>query len=143
MDRLTRHLYKAMGIMKDETGYQASFDDIAGLQSDKGLEGHWTDPNIDIMEYHQAAVKSRAVPDTPEYWDRLRSKLSDHVQNKWDSDEGLNEFEWEVAARGGLGDDDMANHLQNRVVNSNRTFKENPREWNKRFKDQGLSLIHI
>ena len=89
------------------------------------------------MEYHQAAVKSRAVPDTPEYWDRLRSKLSDHVQNKWDSDEGLNEFEWEVAARGGLGDDDMANHLQNRVVNSNRTFKENPREWNKRFKDQG------
>lgn len=145
MDRLTRHLYKAMGIMKNETGYQASFDDFTGLQSNEGLEGHWTDPNVDIIEYHQAAVPSKAVPDTPQYWDRLRSKLTDHIQNKLDTGEDLSDFEYEVAARAGLESinddarqaDEWQKNTQTRLNNSNLDFRSEPRKWQDKWKDVG------
>jgi len=148
MDRLTRHLYKAMGIMKDETGYQASFDDFAGLQDKGGLEGHWTDPNVDIMAYHQDAVQSKAVPDTPQYWDRLRSKLTDHVQNKLDTGEDLSDFEYEVAARAGLESinddarqaDEWQKNTQIRLNNSNYEVgagKKSARQWQDKWKDVG------
>ena len=131
--------------MKDETGYQASFDDFAGLQDKGGLEGHWTDPNVDIMAYHMDAVKAKKVPDTPQYWDRLRSKLTDHVQNKLDTGEDLSDFEYEVSARAGLesADDDTRqadewrSNQQLHLNNSNLDFHEDWRAWQDKWKEQG------
>jgi len=137
VDKLTLHLYKAMGIIKEnEYGYQASFEDIQGLGG-KGQEGHWTDPNVNIHDWHKQAVKNRHIPDVPEYWERLRSHLVDQAQTKLDSDEGMSPFDYEVAARAGLGDDSMTEHMHRQLVNSNQEFMNDPRGWNKKFKEIG------
>lgn len=119
-----------------EFSYQSTFDDYLGQAGD-GLEGHWTDPKIHMGDWHEQAVTNKSVPDTPEYWDKLRSHYQKDVQNKLDNDEAMGAFDWEVAVRSGMGDDSMTDHMNRMLNNSNHDFIKNPRQWNKQFAPQG------
>ena len=137
MDKLTLLLYKSMGLMKEkEMSYQSTFEDYLG-QAGEGQEGHWTDPNVNIGDWHQQAVTDKRVPDVPEYWNKLRSHYQTDVQTKLDNDEPMGAFDWEIAARSGMGDDTMTHHMSRMLSNSNHDFIKNPREWNRRYKTQG------
>ena len=137
MDKLTLLLYKSMGIMKEkEISYQSTFEDYLG-QAGEGQEGHWTDPNVNIGDWHEQAVTNKRVPDVPEYWDKLRTHYQTDVQNKLDHDEPMGAFDWEVATRSGMGDDSMTSHMTRMLANSNYDLVNNPRRWSKQVNKQG------
>ena len=129
-----------MGLMKGKDfSYQSTFEDYLAGQAGEGLEGHWTDPNTDILDFHQKAVKANKFDFPPEYWDRLRSKLTDHVQDKFDIGEGLSNFEYEVAARAGLGDDNQnwVEAIKNYLHRSNAALKDDAEKWGEQWEEWG------
>ena len=129
-----------MGLMKGKDfSYQSTFEDYLAGQAGEGLEGHWTDPNTDILDFHQKAVKAKKFDFPSEYWDRLRAKLTDHVQDKFDTGEGLNNFEMEVADRAGLGDDNenWLKTSQYRLRNSNAALRNDAEKWGKQWEEWG------